>query len=172
MMNPIFAFLLRSLLLGVGGTLTMDVWALLLRKFGIPSLDFGLLGRWLGHLPRGQWFHTSIDKAAPLRAERVLGWTAHYTIGVSFAALLLVLFGLDWAAAPTLGPALLVGVGTVTAPLFILQPALGAGVASSKTRRPLSNSLKSLVTHTVFGFGLYLTARSTLALTSFTHTLR
>ena len=62
-------------------------------------------------------------------------------------------------------PALYVGVLTVVAPLFILQPALvilqpalGAGIASSKTPRPVFNSLKSLVTHTVFGLGLYLAA--------------
>jgi hypothetical protein len=50
---------------------------------------------------------------------------------------------------------------TVVAPLFILQPALGAGIASSKTPRPVFNSLKSLATHVVFGFGLFLAARAT-----------
>jgi hypothetical protein len=55
------------------------------------------------------------------------------------------------------------GVVTVVAPLFVLQPALGAGIASSKTPRPLFNSLKSLVTHVVFGIGLFLAARLTAA---------
>jgi hypothetical protein len=39
-----------------------------------------------------------------------------------------------------------------------LQPAMGAGIASSKTARPVFNSMKSLATHTVFGVGLYLSA--------------
>jgi hypothetical protein len=39
-----------------------------------------------------------------------------------------------------------------------MQPALGLGVASSKTPNPQQARLKSLATHTVFGIGLYLAA--------------
>ena len=53
---------------------------------------------------------------------------------------------------------------TVAAPLLILQPALGAGIASTKTARPLFNSMKSLATHTVYGLGLYLAAIALAAL--------
>jgi hypothetical protein len=53
---------------------------------------------------------------------------------------------------------------TVLAPLFILQPALGAGIASSKTPAPIFNSFKSLLTHTIFGVGLFLAARATASL--------
>ena len=35
--------LLRVVLIGVGATLMMDLWALVLRRFGVPSLDFALL---------------------------------------------------------------------------------------------------------------------------------
>ena len=117
-----------------------------------------MLGRWLGHLWCGRLKHESIAKAVPVRRELLLGWLAHYAIGISFAALLLATFGLEWARSPTLGPALLVGVGTVVAPLFILQPALGAGIASSKTPAPVLNTLKSLTTHVVFGVGLFIAA--------------
>jgi len=159
-MNETVEFALRSLVIGAGATMTMDAWAALLRRFGVPSLDMAYLGRWVGHLPDGRWFHTRIAESAPVRLERLMGWCAHYAIGVGFAALLLAVFGLGWARSPTLGPALLIGVVTVVAPLFILQPALGAGVASSKTPRPVYNSVKSLVTHGVFGFGLFLAARA------------
>jgi Protein of unknown function (DUF2938) len=154
----------RVILIGVGATLVMDLWALLLRQFGIPSLNFALLGRWLGHLPERQWTHQSIAKAAPVKGELLLGWCAHYSIGISFAALLLAAFGLNWARSPSVLPALLIGIVTVAAPLFVLQPALGAGIASSKTPTPVFNCVKSLVTHTVYGFGLYLAALSTAAL--------
>jgi hypothetical protein len=60
--------------------------------------------------------------------------------------------------APTFVPALIAGIVTVLAPLFILQPAMGAGVASSRTPAPLMNSLRSLANHAVFGVGLYLAA--------------
>jgi Protein of unknown function (DUF2938) len=154
-------FVLRVILLGIGATLVMDAWAFLLRLFGIPSLNLALLGRWIGHLRRGQWMHASIAKSAPVRGELLIGWCAHYSIGIAFAALLLATFGLKWAQSPSLAPALLIGIVTVLAPLLILQPALGAGIASSKTATPVFNSMKSLVTHTVFGVGLYLTALTT-----------
>jgi hypothetical protein len=58
-------------------------------------------------------------------------------------------------------PALSIGIATVVAPHFILQLALGAGIASSKAPRPVIDSIKSLATHTVFGLGLYLAALAT-----------
>jgi hypothetical protein len=61
-------------------------------------------------------------------------------------------------------PALFIGIVTVLAPLLILQPALGAGIASTKTAKPVFNSMKSVVTHTVYGVGLYLAALATASL--------
>ncbi len=142
-------FAARALLIGSGATLFIDAWAFLLRQFGIRSLDFAYLGRWIGHLSRGRWFHESIAASTPIPGELWIGWIAHYSIGIVFATLLVSLFGLRWARAPSLYPALLVGVATVVAPWFVLQPALGLGSAY----------LKSLVTHTVYGIGLYLAAR-------------
>jgi hypothetical protein len=157
-----FELVLRAILIGIGATLVMDAWALLLRRFGIPSLNFAFLGRWLGHLRHGRWMHQSIAKAAPVRGELAIGWFAHYSIGVTFAALLLSIFGAKWARSPSLLPALAIGIATVAAPLLVLQPALGAGVASSKTSAPVLNCMKSVVTHTVYGCGLYLAALATI----------
>jgi hypothetical protein len=42
--------------------------------------------------------------------------------------------------------------------MFIMQPALGLGVASSKAARPAQARAKSVATHLVFGLGLYLGA--------------
>jgi len=164
--NERLEVLVRVLAIGVGATLVMDAWAMVLRQLGVPSLNFAFLGRWIGHLPEGRWIHESIAKAPPVRGELLIGWCAHYAIGVSFSALLLSIYGLGWARAPSLGPALLVGIVTVAAPLLVLQPALGAGIASTKTAAPIFNSLKSLATHTVFGAGLYLAARISAALLS------
>jgi hypothetical protein len=162
--NDAIELVVRSISIGALATLTMDGWAALLRKFGIPSLDFALLGRWLGHLPEGRFVHESIAKAAPVRGERLIGWGAHYAIGVSFAGVLIAVFGLDWARTPSIGPALVIGLVTVVAPLFVLQPALGAGMLSRKTPKPVFNTVKSVVTHTIFGFGLFFAAKLTAAL--------
>jgi hypothetical protein len=162
--NKTIEFVVRSTLIGAGATVAMDVWAAVLRRFGVPSLNFAFLGRWIGHLPQGRWLHESIARAAPIRGELLIGWFAHYSIGVTFAALLLALFGLPWARSPTLLPALVVGIVTVAAPLLVLQPALGAGIASSRTPAPVFNSVKSLITHAVFGVGLFLAAHATASL--------
>ena len=151
-----------ALAIGVGATLVMDLWNLFLeRTFGIPSLDYCLLGRWLRHMPGGTLRHASIAAATRKPLECTVGWFAHYSIGVVFALVFLVLASGDWLARPTLLPALLYGVGTVVFPFFILQPSLGLGIAASRAPRPSRARLKSLVTHTVFGVGLYVCALGT-----------
>ena len=42
-MNEEVEVVLRTVLIGGGATLVMDGWAVLLRKFGIPSLNFAFL---------------------------------------------------------------------------------------------------------------------------------
>jgi hypothetical protein len=78
-MSHISEFVLRGFLIGVGTTIVMDIWALLLKQLGIPSLNFAFLGRWIGHLRHSQWTHQSIAKAAPIKGELGMGWFAHYT---------------------------------------------------------------------------------------------
>lgn len=150
--------------IGIGATAVMDLWLMLLKSLGVPTLNFALLGRWVGHMPQGQWAHRAIAQAAPVPGETALGWATHYATGLAFAAALVGLLGPQWLHTPTLTPALLFGVGTVLIPLLVMQPAMGAGVASSRTPTPLRNCLKSLGNHTVFGLGLYL---STLGVSSF-----
>jgi hypothetical protein len=153
------ANILRAIAIGIGATLIMDLWNLfLLRTFSIPSLNYCLLGRWLRHMPAGTFRHTSITAAPQKRFECTVGWIAHYSIGVVFALVFVVLVSEDWLAGPTLLLPLVYGIGTVVFPFFILQPLLGFGIAASRTPKPAQARVKSLVTHTVFGVGLYLCA--------------
>lgn len=149
----------RGVVIGVGGSLTIDAWALFLRRsFGVSGLDYRLLGRWIGHLPRGQFFHQGIGKARTVRGERALGWFAHYSIGIGFALALLAWVRSDWLDSPTALPALAVGLGTVAAPWLVMQPAFGMGIAASRTPRPWMSRLRNLATHAAYGLGLYLSA--------------
>ncbi|HET9299118.1 MAG TPA: DUF2938 domain-containing protein [Candidatus Polarisedimenticolaceae bacterium] len=149
--------LLVAMVLGVGATLGMDLWNLFLKRaFAIPSLDYCLLGRWVRHLPEGKLWHAGIT-AAPRKAhECAVGWVTHYTIGVVLAVVFVAMIGEGWLRQPRVLPALGYGIVTVVFPLFLLQPALGLGVASSRAPRPTQARLKSLATHVVFGLGLYL----------------
>jgi hypothetical protein len=152
---------LSAVAIGVGASLLMDLWNLFLKlAFDIPSLNYCLLGRWLCHMPGGTFRHASIARARQMPAERLVGWMAHYTIGVGLALAFVVVVSRDWLARPALLPAVLWGVGTVVFPLFIMQPALGLGVAASRTPDPMRARVKSLATHTVFGVGLYACANA------------
>jgi hypothetical protein len=152
--------LVTAAAVGVAASVLMDLWNLFLKRaFGIASLDYCLLGRWVAHLPSGTVRHARIAAAAKKPFECALGWAAHYGIGIAFAVVFVVAMPGDWLARPTLLPALAYGVATVVFPYFLLQPALGLGIASSKAPKPAQARLKSLATHTVFGLGLYLAAR-------------
>ena len=149
----------RAVLIGIGATIVMDLWTVLRKRvFGITSLDYRMLGRWVGHLPRGRFVHDRIGDASPVRGELILGWCAHYAIGITFALLLVAVWGLDWARHPTPLPAVIVGLGTVVAPFLILQPAMGLGIAASRAPHPNTARLRSLFTHPVYGIGLYVSA--------------
>lgn len=153
------ALLLHALPIGLGATLLMDLWVLLRRRlFGLPALDYALVGRWLLYLPRGRFCHRPITASAPLPGEGLVGWSAHYAIGIAFAALLPLFWGLDWIRTPTLAPALIVGLGSVAAPFLLMQPGMGAGLFARRLPRPWAARLQSLLTHGVFGLGLYAAA--------------
>lgn len=149
-------YVLYALLIGAGATAVMDVWGIARKRLlGIPPLDYALVGRWIAYLARGRFRHDPISASPPVRGERLIGWIAHYLIGIAFAAMLLAVWGIDWARHPTLAPALIIGIGGVAAPFLLMQPAMGFGIAASRTPRPAAARLHSLVTHGVFGLGLY-----------------
>ncbi|WP_417456575.1 DUF2938 domain-containing protein [Kordiimonas sp.] len=149
--------IIEALMLGVGATLFMDLWALFrARVLAVPSLDYALVGRWVGHIGKGRFAHASIAAAEPVRGEAALGWAAHYLIGVVFASAFLMLTGPGWLVQPSPLPALVFGTGTVVLPFFIMQPAFGLGIAAAKTPHPGVARIRSLITHASFGLGLYL----------------
>ena len=154
-MDPV-NYALQSAAIGAGATLVMDAWTAVRRPLlGTPAPDYRMVGRWFAHMARGRFRHDRIASAPAARGELWLGWIAHYAVGIAFAAVLLALRGVEWVREPTLAPAMLVGVGSVLAPFFVMQPAMGAGIAASRTPRPAVARLQSITTHAFFGFGLY-----------------
>jgi hypothetical protein len=151
--------LLQILLLGFGATLFMDLWSWIQRNIlKIPTLNYALVARWVLYMPQGKFKHSPIMKSNPMRGERILGWFLHYFIGVVFAAGLIVLVGRTWFSEPSISLGLLTGIITLVFPFFIIQPCLGLGVAASKTPTPWKARTLSLLTHSSYGLGLYITA--------------
>ena len=158
-MSELAEFALRAVAIGVGATVVMDLWAVLLQRlFGVPPSNWAMVGRWVGHLTNGQFVHARIADAPPIRAELALGWIFHYLTGIAYGLLLLGIWGLDWARRPTLLPALILSLLALVAPFFLLQPGMGLGVAGARTPNPSATRVRSVLNHTVFGLGLYFSA--------------
>ena len=136
----------------------MDMWLLLLKRLNLPSLDFALLGRWVGWMFRGKFWNQSIAQSPAIRQEYVLGWLVHYSVGILFAFGFVLIVGETWLLQPQFTSAFIFGIITVLIPFLIMQPAMGSGIASAKTAQPLLNCLRSLINHAIFGCGLYLSA--------------
>jgi hypothetical protein len=148
-----------SILVGATATAVVDLWSLARRRlFGVPLPDYALVGRWIGWMARGRFRHRPISATPRISGEGLIGWAAHYGIGMAFAMALVGWLGSAWLAEPTFLPAVMFGIATVAAPFFLMQPGMGAGVAASRTPRPAAARWQSLVTHAVFGAGLYVGA--------------
>jgi len=125
-MDP-HAALPQAVAVGIGATAVMDLWLLVLKRSGVPTMDFAMLGRWVGHVFHGQVAHEAIRRAQPIAGEVGLGWLTHYAVGIMFAGLLVALQGVSWLDDPAVLPALAWGLATAAAPLLVLQPAMGDG---------------------------------------------
>src|SRR3954465_15431791 len=95
--------LVCTVLIGLGATLAIDLWGLVLKRgFGIVSLNYCLLGRWLLHMPEGTLVHRSIAAARPKPYECAVGWSAHYLIGTVFGLAFVLIAPLPgWSARPS-----------------------------------------------------------------------
>lgn len=155
--HPFTLSFIQTILIGLGATLTFDLWGVFLKHaFKLTSSNICLVGRWLQYMPEGIVKHANITFSPPKRAECMVGWLAHYTIGITFAVAFVAFAGNHWLQHPTLLPALFFGVITVLAPFCLMQPAFGLGFAASKTSNPTQARFRSLMNHTAFGVGLYL----------------
>ena len=151
--------IINGVLIGIGGTIAMDILAVILWKgFSQGAPNWAPVGRWVWHLQSGKVFHDSIGNAAPYANEQALGWVFHYVVGVVYGVVLAVVMGPAWLAAPTFLPAFIWGMITIAAGWFFLQPALGVGWAASKTPNPTKSRAMNIFGHTVFALGMWLTA--------------
>jgi len=153
-------FLLKSIVIGIGATAIFDLWVRLLASFGLPGANWTLGGRWFAYIPRGRLVHDGIANSPSIAGETAVGWTMHYVTGIVFAAALLLIFGLGWASAPTLGPALFVGIVTVLLGWCVMSPCMGGGIAAQKRPDRWTVRAVQLSNHVVFGLGLWITAEA------------
>lgn len=55
--------LIRAMAVGIGATAVMDIAAEVIKRTrGVQTLNYGLLGRWIGHMPKG---HSGTNRSSP-----------------------------------------------------------------------------------------------------------
>ena len=156
-MNNMALYFVSPILVGLGATLTFDLWGLLLKyAFKIIPSNMCLVGRWILYMPEGIFSHSNIGSTPPKSGECAMGWITHYLIGIIFAITFVAIVGSNWLQHPTLMHAIAFGTVTVLAPFFIMQPSLGLGFAAAKASNPSQVRLRSLINHLMFGVGLYI----------------
>lgn len=151
--------LLKITFIGVGATIILDLWAILLNHlFGIPITNWAMVGRWIGHIPSGNLVHRNLEKVSAIPFELSLGWLAHYIIGISYIVIVVIFEGIGWLSQPTIFPPLFISWFLLIAPFFIMMPCMGAGLAGAKTPNPIKTRLVSIMGHTVFGLSIFISA--------------
>ncbi|MEE9362237.1 MAG: DUF2938 family protein [Cellulophaga sp.] len=153
-MKPLY----KTVLVGLGATLFIDFWKLIVSNFEIKSRGVLFLGRWLAYTSEGQFFHNTIIQTTSVEHERFYGLIGHYCIGVTFAFLLPSFYSEKWFSNPKIFPAITVGLVSLLPPIFIVQPLFGFGIAFSRIPHSSQHLLKIFIIHKVYGIGLYLTA--------------
>lgn len=149
-------FSIKIILLGIFSTVAIDIWATFSNKvLNIPRTNWGMVGRWLGHIPKGVYFHGPISSSPAINHELVIGWAFHYLIGITYAALYVATITLVFESHSTLPIAVGFGLLTILSPWFIMQPALGLGVCAHKASKPNLVRFQNFAIHTIFGVALY-----------------
>lgn len=148
-----------GLVLGLGATILMDLWSILLNRLaGLGMPNWGLVGRWAANLTRGQVYNDDIRALPRVSGEKRLGWAVHYGVGMAYGVIFLAIAGTGWLERPNALPALGFGLVTILAGWFLTQPGLGLGLAAARAPKPWVVRGLGLAAHSVFGLGLWGTA--------------
>ena len=151
-----FILSLRSILLGILATLTMDILSAASVKLRfLAPLPPRLMGRWFASVARGQLFHHDIGQVTPINYEMAIALPVHYAIGVTLALAY-------WLATSALGLsprnpfiALSFGLTTNVLPWLVMFPAMGYGWFGAQGPPGTRLFVSSLINHCFYGVGLW-----------------
>ncbi|MFG6511154.1 DUF2938 family protein [Sulfitobacter sp. 916] len=156
---PNLQILISATLVGIVGTLIFDaVMAFMARFLGYTATNWRMVGRWMGHMPNGQFIQRNLKDAKPIPGENIMGWSFHYAIGIGYGVLLALIWGADWFADPQLAQPMSLSIALLVLPYFIMMPGMGLGIAASRAPSPIIACIKSAFGHSIFGLGLFTAA--------------
>jgi hypothetical protein len=148
--------LYAGVIIGLTGTALKDVWAIFLKRvFDNAPPNWAMVGRWVVHLKSGKVFNDDIAEALAFSSENLVGWIFYYFVGFIYGVIFMLLVGKEWLSGPTLMPVWLYSISTILVGWFLLHPGLGLGMALAKTENPFKGRCMGLMTHSVFGLGMW-----------------
>lgn len=139
----------KTLVIGIGATVATDIWSFVLKLFNVHSHGLQMVGNWI-------FSRLGITLQNQLEGKELLiGYIAHYCLGISFAFLFLIIYGKKSFEKPNIKQALFFGLITFVISLCVIQPVLGFGFAFSKMPGQEIILLKVSIFHTIYSVGLY-----------------
>lgn len=148
--------ILKLIFMGVVATLAMDLWNLILWVLAGITLDWHLLGRWIGHTAQGDFMLYGVASSSPIKYEVIYGWLGHYITGIMYAFIYLFFMYKILRRQPNLLSACLVSCCFMLMPFCLYQPAVGMGYFASLAPDPTFARMITVSLHLSFGVGLYL----------------
>jgi hypothetical protein len=153
---------IEMILMGTFATYFMDLIGdfLVKRKLIHSFIEPEAVGRWTLYMLRGKFIHKDIHKTPALKNEKLAALISHYLIGIVLAGIYLFLELKEPIIRDQIWVPLIFGIATVLLPWLWLFPSIGLGFLASKSPNKSSIIRTSLVNHTNFGLGLFISVVS------------
>ena len=140
---------------GVLGTVVMDLFNHLLARTGmLLKIDVVMIGRMSAGWARGRFSYREPGEMEPAANEKLLGFITHYAIGVGLAFIYLLGWALLVGGPASPVGALVYGVATTVASLFLVYPSMGLGVFGRRSPEGIKGPLSPLANHLFYGVGI------------------
>jgi hypothetical protein len=140
---------------GVLGTVVMDLLNHLFARTGmLLKIDMVMIGRMSAGWSRGRFSYRHPGEMEPVANEKLLGYVTHYAIGVGLAFIYLLGWALLVGGPASPVGALIYGIATTVASLFLVYPSMGLGVCGSRSPEGVRAVLSPLANHLFFGVGM------------------
>lgn len=147
---------LFAALVGIVGTLTMDVLAIVRSRLGgAKGAKAEWIGRWYLGMAQGRFIHADIAAAPEQPGEVRAALLGHYVIGATLGVFYVL--GASWVNVSPASFIVALGYGFATCvfPWFLLFPALGFGVFGRRAPAELRVFTASILNHLGYGLGLW-----------------
>lgn len=147
---------LFGVLVGIVGTVTMDVLAVVRGRLGFAKgAKAEWIGRWYLGMARGRFTHADIAAAPEQPGEMRAAFLGHYIIGATLGVFYLL--GAGWVNVSPASFIMALGYGFATCvfPWFLLFPAQGFGVFGRRAPAELKVFSASILNHLGYGLGLW-----------------